>query len=409
MKRLFLHILILCLPACQVAFAEARLVDEFTWENVDRIIAIGDLHGDYENYIESLELAGLINRRGRWSGGTTHLVQTGDIADRGPDTRKIIAHIDKLARQAEKDGGRVHMLIGNHEAMNIYGDLRYVTPEEFADFADRGSEKIRDRYYKLVMDNLENNDPEAFANLPENHRELWDSDHPPGFIEHQQAWNPAWNPEGEYFERSLKLKAAIKINGVVFVHAGISEKYAGVPLQELSERMVAQLSNFDESEDEILTDTCGPFWYRGHAGVKPELTSEQLTSILEQMSANRIVAGHTPTPAVIWPRYNGRVLQIDSGISKTYGGYPSYVEFVGDETFAGYRGGKIPIPDTDAERLQYLDAVQELEPENPGIERFRKRLERSANVAAVAPEDGETPAKAEPADVCTVAELSPAD
>ena len=96
-----------------LAYAGAREIDEFRWDGVERIVAIGDLHGDYENYLEVLRIAGLINKRGKWSGGEAHLVQTGDIPDRGPDSVKIIEHISKLAKQAKKKGGRVHNLIGN--------------------------------------------------------------------------------------------------------------------------------------------------------------------------------------------------------------------------------------------------------------------------------------------------------
>ena len=75
---------------CNLVYAGAREIDDFRWEGVERIVAIGDLHGDYKNYLEVLRIAGLIDKRGKWSGGKTHLVQTGDIPDRGPDTIKII-------------------------------------------------------------------------------------------------------------------------------------------------------------------------------------------------------------------------------------------------------------------------------------------------------------------------------
>ena len=60
---------------------------------MERIVAIGDIHGDYEQYMKVLTAAGLVDRKGKWAGGETHLVQTGDIPDRGPDTRKIIEHL----------------------------------------------------------------------------------------------------------------------------------------------------------------------------------------------------------------------------------------------------------------------------------------------------------------------------
>ena len=110
MKYLTLAFLVLS----SVAFADTRQVDDFHWEGVERIVAIGDLHGDYENYLAALKAAGLVDRRGKWIGGETHLVQTGDLPDRGPDTGKIIEHIQRLGKQAQRKGGRVHNLIGNH-------------------------------------------------------------------------------------------------------------------------------------------------------------------------------------------------------------------------------------------------------------------------------------------------------
>ena len=99
-----------------------------TWTGVDRIIAIGDVHGDYEQFVKLLRSAGLIDDNEDWAGGRTHLVQTGDVPDRGAATRKVMDLLMKLEKQANKAKGYVHALIGNHEAMNMYGDLRYVHP-----------------------------------------------------------------------------------------------------------------------------------------------------------------------------------------------------------------------------------------------------------------------------------------
>ena len=71
-----------------LAMADARQINEYHWEGVERIVAIGDIHGDYTNYITTLRAAGLINKREKWAGGKTHLVQTGDLPDRGPDSRR---------------------------------------------------------------------------------------------------------------------------------------------------------------------------------------------------------------------------------------------------------------------------------------------------------------------------------
>ncbi|MBT5724208.1 MAG: protein-tyrosine-phosphatase, partial [Gammaproteobacteria bacterium] len=102
------------------------------FKGVDRIVAVGDLHGDYDQYIKVLTTNGLVDEQLRWQGGKTHFVQLGDVVDRGPDSLRIIRHLMKLEKEAKKKGGRVHVLIGNHEVMNIQNDLRYVHPGEYS-------------------------------------------------------------------------------------------------------------------------------------------------------------------------------------------------------------------------------------------------------------------------------------
>ena len=102
---LFMLILFSTLLVNGPADAKAKKVDDYHWTGVERVVAIGDLHGDYGQYIKVMESAGLIGKNGKWTGGKTHLVQTGDITDRGDDSRKIIDHLVKLKKQANRKGG----------------------------------------------------------------------------------------------------------------------------------------------------------------------------------------------------------------------------------------------------------------------------------------------------------------
>src|SRR5207248_1697127 len=123
--------------------AKRQETEQDVWTGVERIVAVGDVHGDYEQFTGVLASAGLIDGHGDWTGGKTHLVQNGDIVDRGPDSRAVMDLLMKLEKQAAAAGGAVHALIGNHEAMNVYGDLRYVSPGEFASYA-HGPDASRD-------------------------------------------------------------------------------------------------------------------------------------------------------------------------------------------------------------------------------------------------------------------------
>gem|GEM_PF-178661 len=382
-----------------LAYAGAREIDGFRWEGVERIVAIGDLHGDYENYLEVLRIAGLIDKRGKWSAGKTHLVQTGDIPDRGPDSKKIIEHISKLARRAKKKGGRVHSLIGNHEAMNMYGDLRYVHPGEFKAFVNRNSAAMRDRYFAVYMQNWEAQDPESFVVLPENYREQWNLKFPLGWVEHRQAWDPAWNPEGEIATWVLENKVSIKINDTIFLHGGISAYYCQNSLESITEKAHASLRHYDFNNPGIIVDEFGPLWYRGLSGVEPHALPATVDAILEHQGVRQIVVGHSPTDGVIWPRYDAKVVMIDTGISHAYGGYLAYLEITPEGLFAGYPSGKLPLPSNDEGLVSYLEKVIEKNPDNSYLQ---ERLEILLNPVTAEP-DGmeETSAHSGVGDVVT--------
>ena len=117
-----------------VAGSVGGLLAQDSAVGVSRIVAVGDVHGDFAQFTTVLRQAGVIDAKNRWAGGQTHLVQAGDVPDRGPDSRQVMDLLMELTPQAEKAGGQVHALIGNHEAMRALGDLRYVSPGEYEAF-----------------------------------------------------------------------------------------------------------------------------------------------------------------------------------------------------------------------------------------------------------------------------------
>lgn len=378
--------------------AAPRQVNAYRWEDVERIVAIGDIHGDYDAYIGVLQAAGLVDARGRWQAGTTHLVQTGDIPDRGPDTRRIIEHMAALATQAHKRGGRVHNLMGNHEAMNVYGDLRYAVAGEFSAWADQRSAERRERHYAAAMDDLKQLDPQRFAALPADFRTQWDAAHPLGWIEHRMAWDPRFDSRGPMFRWVMDAEVSIQLNDAIFVHGGISHAYCGNSLESLTAMAHAQLREGDDGELGILTDSAGPLWYRGLAGVAPAAPRATVDAILERHGARHIVIGHTVSESVVWPRLDARVIQIDTGMSRAYGGAAGWLEIQGNQLSAGYRGGRVPLPADDAGRLAYLDAVIALQPANAALAERRAALAAGALDAAQAQADA---AAADPAAICS--------
>jgi hypothetical protein len=318
------------------------LAGEDEWTGVERVVAIGDLHGDYDQFVAVLRSAGLVDEKDRWSGGKAHLVQTGDVLDRGPDSRRLMDLILRLEGEAKQAGGAVHALIGNHEAMNVYGDLRYAIPEEFEAFRDADSEKTRAAYCR--------------------ERGLKPGQEPPlGFVEHRREHGPA----GKYGRWILGHNAVIRIDDTLFLHGGISAKYASTGIRKLNERIRAELSEPSALEGGVVADDEGPLWYRGLAQGDEASGERDLETILKNYGVRRIVIGHTYTEGAIVPRFGGRVLQIDIGLSRFYDPRRRMSCLVIEKGIphALHRGKKLELPGPDdAALLRYFEQAAELDP-----------------------------------------------
>ena len=134
--------------------AEAQERSDWEWEGVERIVAVGDVHGRYDQLISILEGTALVDGDSKWVGGKSNLVLCGDLVDRGPDDRAILDLVRRLQEEAKSAGGAVHALLGNHEVMNLIKDLRYVTDGGYAAFAkDERSQDRRDAWkgYQEVL------------------------------------------------------------------------------------------------------------------------------------------------------------------------------------------------------------------------------------------------------------------
>ena len=383
LKRLFLFMAVFAAMIVW-SFAAAAQSPQFTWSGVERIVAVGDLHGDYEQFVDVLKTAGLIGRRNKWSGGRAHLVQLGDVPDRGPDSRKILDLLIKLEKQAARAGGHVHALIGNHEAMNMYGDLSYVHAGEFAAFKSRESKKSRDNYYNYVVRTLTANLPEE--ELPEfdkAHREKWNQKYPLGYVEHRLAWQP----DGKYGKWVLGHNAVIRINDTLFLHGGIGPDYVQFDLAAINDRVRARLTDFSNLWESILTDEAGPLWYRGLARNDAATEAEHVKTVLERYGVKRIVIGHTPLTGAIYPRFGGAVILADVGLAKPYGARDAFLVIENGALFAVHRGTKLPLPTASKEDiLAYLRQAAALDPEPSPIMARIKFLE-----APEAPEPQDVP------------------
>lgn len=314
------------------------------WTGIEKIVAVGDLHGDFDNFKTILEGTGLIDRKLHWTGGKTHLVQIGDILDRGPDAKKIFDLMMRLEKEAEEAGGKVHALIGNHEEMNI-GDVAfdregYVTLGQFYSFLP---DEYREKKEKKIRKEIGGNAPKEtglVSSLDSNLIEYWEE-------VRKEAMKSSGHPARRVYIRNFNKKygkwilehnAVIKINDIIFVHGGISEKFSKWKLENINNRLRIELDdlrwaamnskppNIPGYRRQIVYEPNGPYWYRDLALMGENDFKEDVDRILTNLKAQYMVIAHTPRLIKTkddMQRFQGRIWIIDTGISKAYGGHLS--------------------------------------------------------------------------------------
>lgn len=352
---LIFALLLVCLPT----------FSQDAYDGVERTVAVGDIHGDLDAFVRILRSANVIDKDNAWIGGTTRLVQTGDFLDRGAESRKIMDLLMSLEEQAGKAGGGVHVLLGNHEVMNLQGDLRYVSAGEFDSYKSPDAAELQRKAFES----------QATANQKKDsdYRRTWEKQHPQGWVEHRIAFSQA----GAYGKWLRQKNAVVRINGVLFLHGGISPKYASADIREINERVRAELlKDPAEVRGGVIVDPEGPLWYRGMSQAsEPELAAH-VNGVLAAFGVQHVVIAHTPTPGIVLPRFGGKVIMIDVGLSDAFGGGQACLEFEAAKPFAIHRGKTLELP-VDADMTVYLKAAEDLEPPDSLLRRYMDRLLKS--------------------------------
>ena len=331
----------------------------------ERIVAIGDIHGNYDGFVSILQRAGLVDDEAHWIGGETTFVQTGDIFDRGVEVFEVLDLLMRLEQEAAAAGGKVIVLLGNHEGMNLVGFFRDVNPEVYTRFVDNKSEKRRKAAYKNFKKYWRAKAEEILgapvAEVPEEIKEQWMAAIPPGWLEYKEALGP----EAHYGSWLHQRPVAVVIDGVLFVHGGIGPDLVGLSVDEINAKVVSELATYERLrklmiEDGLVPSTAelaslvsvyvemdppdpkyaelagaeqwlvfsegGPLWFRGGARWEEETETERMIELLAGVGAERAVSGHTvQDEGRIEVRFGGRIFLIDTGmLSSVYtGGRPS--------------------------------------------------------------------------------------
>lgn len=301
--------LVVALVAAASVVSSTRVLDGVTsLQAPDRVVAVGDVHGEFVSLVAVLRQAGLIGENNEWTGGRAVLVQTGDLLDRGDDEPEILELLAALGTQAPLSGGRVVLLNGNHEVMNMLGMMHYVTQDGFADYAHYSSQLL-------------NEDCSSSSSSSEQCAAL----HGVPVFAHGRLL--AFRPGGPVSQMLAERPAVAMVNQTLFVHGGLLPQHAEMGLARVNELVArvlrgeygVQLERLPFDAQQIIGPD-GPLWTRRFSDSPGPAACAELDRTLKLVGAQRMVVGHTPQLGGIRPYCDNRVICIDTGMSAVYGG-----------------------------------------------------------------------------------------
>ena len=238
----------------------------------EKLFFVSDVEGEFAGFRRLLLAAGVMDEKYNWTFGKGHMVICGDLFDRGSNVPESIWLIYKLEQSAKAAGGYVHTILGNHDIMNLSGDLRYLQPKYLESAKLMGLD-----YMSLFKQDTE-------------------------------------------LGRWLRTKNTIeKIGDNLCAHAGIAPQInkLGLSLQQINalcrpyyDKASAEIKTAGETVSMFFSGTSSPFWYRGYF-MEPKATEAEVDETLKLYGVKRIVVGHTIVPGNVGFYYGGKVLGLD--------------------------------------------------------------------------------------------------
>ncbi|MEJ8803708.1 metallophosphoesterase [Pontibacter sp. H249] len=277
----------------EVSTKEAHYVEPHIYELPNKLIAISDIEGNFNAFYSFLLKNEVIDKEYNWTFGKGHLVLNGDFVDRGGDVTQVLWLIYMLEEKAEKEGGKVHYIIGNHEVMNLYGD-----------------HSDKDTKYIAVAKQISG-------------KQDWD-----------EAGRYLFSADSELGKWLRSKNIVEKVGDYIFVHAGIKSKLIkeNLTIPEINSiaRKYYGLRTkklvLNEKEQLILNSYDSPYWDRSYAmnlliaGVFAfndpfgasyhKTTQDETEEILKFYNASKMVVGHNVV-SDITSDYDGKVIKID--------------------------------------------------------------------------------------------------
>lgn len=284
-------------------------IPPYTYNTEEKIFAISDIEGDFDKFIQILQRNKVINDSLNWNFQKGHLVLLGDFFDRGDDVTATLWLCYKLEAEAKKAGGQVHFILGNHEQMNLQGNIKYVQPK-----------------YKALAQKL---------NIP--YKEFYGKNSELG--------------------RWLRSKNSIEIiNNILFCHGGISPNFIKnkESIETINKNILKAIEHFDISKEINTNDTFykylnmeSPLWYRGYFedwSYYKKSTQSEVDAVCNHYKIQKVIVGHT-TVEEIKTHFNGKIIGIN--VKRHYDNTknkPSALLIENNKFYAvNELGGKFPI------------------------------------------------------------------
>lgn len=284
-------------------------IPPYIYNTEEKIFAISDIEGDFDKFIQILQRNKVINDSLNWNFQKGHLVLLGDFFDRGDDVTATLWLCYKLEAEAKKAGGQVHFILGNHEQMNLQGNIKYVQPK-----------------YKALAQKL---------NIP--YKEFYGKNSELG--------------------RWLRSKNSIEIiNNILFCHGGISPNFIKnkESIETINKNILKAIEHFDISKEINTNDTFykylnmeSPLWYRGYFedwSYYKKSTQSEVDAVCNHYKVQKVIVGHT-TVEEIKTHFNGKIIGIN--VKRHYDNTknkPSALLIENNKFYAvNELGGKFPI------------------------------------------------------------------
>jgi len=250
-----------------VTLQQSIKIQPVEYSGSDKILSVSDIEGEFAGFRKLLLDAGVIDKQYRWTFGKGNLLVAGDLFDRGHEVTQYLWLLYKLEQEAIAKGGYVHIILGNHEIMNLVGDFRYVEPM-YKESAHVAGLSYKDFY--------------------------------------------AGNTE---LGRWLRSKNTVeKIGGVLILHGGISpevlrKQISLEAINVLCRKYYGLAHSAIPDSAALFFGEDALFWYRGYF-LDPKATEAEVESTLKFYQCSKILVGHDIVEHVT-SLYRGKVIGLD--------------------------------------------------------------------------------------------------